>query len=158
MTPVGVLPLARDFNSRISADSQGSPACRLYFGWAFLGPFFPMGDPGLFHAAVAMVMLLSHRPMKQRWDQVCPSLRKRPASCMSRAEKMPAAGRTSLVALLTSSHRSKPRSSSTEDRSRTGHECQDHSAAAGPCDIFLCACYSSISATLGFGRGQASAC
>jgi hypothetical protein len=58
MTHVGVLPLARDVSRRISADSQGSPACRLYFGWAFLGPFFPIGDPGLFHAAVAMLMLL----------------------------------------------------------------------------------------------------
>src|SRR3954468_13361533 len=59
MTPVGVLPFASDFSSRTSPVSQGSPACRLYFGWAFRGPFFPIGEPGRFQAAVAMIVLLS---------------------------------------------------------------------------------------------------
>jgi hypothetical protein len=44
---------------------------------------------------------------------------------MSRAEKVPAAGRTSLVARFASSHRSKPRGSSTKNCRCTGHECQD---------------------------------
>src|SRR5215203_3315143 len=83
MTPVGALPLASDFNSRISADFQGSPAWRLYFGWAFLGPFFPMGDPGLFHAAVAMVVLLrlGSRVLRGHYGNVRRAVLRAPNKC-----------------------------------------------------------------------------
>jgi hypothetical protein len=67
MTPVGVLPFASDLSSRTSLACQGSPECRLYFAWAFRGPFFPMGEPGLFHGDAAMIVLLSQGVTQHRF-------------------------------------------------------------------------------------------
>jgi hypothetical protein len=54
MTPVGVFAFASAFSSLTSCCVQGSPERCLYFGFALRGPFFPMGDPGRFHAAFAI--------------------------------------------------------------------------------------------------------
>src|SRR5688572_28625964 len=57
MTPVGVFCLASDFSSLISFVSQGSPERRLYLGFAFRGPFLPIGEPGRFQLLAILQLL-----------------------------------------------------------------------------------------------------
>jgi len=46
ITPVGVFPFASCFNVLRSAVDQGSRERRLYWGFAFRGPFLPIGELG----------------------------------------------------------------------------------------------------------------
>src|SRR4051812_14619178 len=58
MTPVGVFPFASCFSLLTSAGVHRSRALRLYAGFALRGPLRPIGEPGRFHAAFAMMILL----------------------------------------------------------------------------------------------------
>src|SRR3954470_23134543 len=58
MTPVGVFPFASCFSLLTSAGVHRSRARRLYAGFALRGPLRPIGEPGRFHAAFAMMILL----------------------------------------------------------------------------------------------------
>jgi hypothetical protein len=86
ITPVGVFCFANARSSRTSALSQGSPDRCLYFGFAFLGPFFPMGESGRFQAACGMTfLLLSEQSLRSgKVSFLCPSRNKRHASSPSR--------------------------------------------------------------------------
>src|SRR3569623_72197 len=57
ITPVGVLPFASCLSIRTSAVDHGWRERRLYDGFALRGPFLPIGDPGRFHAALAISFL-----------------------------------------------------------------------------------------------------
>ncbi|MBR0839212.1 hypothetical protein JQ607_03305 [Bradyrhizobium liaoningense] len=67
MTPVGVFPFASCFNLFTSAVDHGWRARRLYAGFALRGPLRPIGEPGRFHAAFAMMTLL--QTLRERANQ-----------------------------------------------------------------------------------------
>src|ERR1044072_5326233 len=95
ITPVGLFPFASCFSLLTSAGVQGSRVGRLDAGLALRGPLRPIGEPGRFHAAFAMMILLqvvlaSHSRksfLSLRFSISVPAQSAKMAACLSQRQK-----------------------------------------------------------------------